>query len=75
MRKAQTTQLASHVGNIFFGRYTRVLTGLNGELLGRKTESVVSHCVKNIFAAHAVETSNRISRDIAEWVPNMKTLT
>ena len=75
MRKAQTTQLASHVGDIFFGRHTRVLTGLNSELLGRKTESVISHCVENIFATHAVETSNRISRDIAQWVPNMKTLT
>ena len=75
MRKAQTTQLASHVGDIFFGRHTRVLTGLNSELLRRKTESVISHCVKNIFAAHAVETSNRIGRDIAQWVPNVKPLT
>ena len=75
MGKAQATQLASHVGNIFFGRHTRVLTGLNGELLGRKTECVVSHCVKNVFSAHTVETSNRIGRDIAQWVPNVKTLT
>ena len=75
MRKAQATQLASHVGNIFFGRYTRVLTGLNSELLRRKTESVISHCVENIFTTHAVETSNRIGRDIAQWVPNVKTLT
>ena len=75
MRKAQATQLASHVGDILFCRHTRVLTGLNSELLGRKTESVVSHCVKNIFSAHAVETSNCIGRDIAQWVPDMKTLT
>ena len=53
--------------------YGRVLTRLNGILLGRQTKSVVTHWVQDIKAAQTLVTRVDIRCDITQRVTNMQT--
>ena len=72
MRQSQARQLATHIRNVVVCRDARMLASLDGVLFSGKTECVESHRVQHVKAAHALETCDRVSGDIAQWVSNVQ---
>jgi hypothetical protein len=69
--QTESTQLATHVRDVPVGGDRRVLTGLHRVLLGRQTEGIEAHRVKDVVAGHALEAREHIGADVAEWMPDV----
>ena len=51
-----------------------MLSGLDCELLGGKSESIPTHRMKDVEAAHPLEARNNVGGGVAFHVPDVKAL-
>ena len=70
--ETQHAQLTAHVLNIGHRGGARVRTGLDGILLGRQAEGVITQRVQDVLAQHAVKASVSIRRDVAQRVADVQ---
>ena len=73
--QTQATQLAAHIGDVFFRRDARVLAGLDCVLFGGQAEGVVAHGVQDVVPVHAVEAGDGVGCDVAQGVSDVQSLT
>ena len=73
--QAHAAQLAAHIRDVLVRRDSRVLTGLDGVLLGGQAERIVAHRVQDVVALHAAVARERIGRDVTQRVTHVQALT
>ena len=74
-REANLIELGAIAGDVLFGRFLGMLTGLDGILLGGKTISVIAHRMKHIEALLTLEAGVDIACYISQGVTYMKSRT
>ena len=67
-------QLITEMIDIGIGKFSRMMTGFECELLCRQTESIKSHRMHDIEALHAFHSCHDIRCGIAFWMTYMKAL-
>ena len=70
--ESHAVELASHIGDIFFGGDAWVLAGLDGVLFCWETECVEGDSVEDVFAFHAVVAGHHVGGDVSEWVSDVE---
>ncbi|MEY3978356.1 MAG: hypothetical protein RLZZ284_1212, partial [Actinomycetota bacterium] len=73
VRQAESPQLSTHVRDVRLGVLAWVNARRNGVLLGRQTERVIAQRVQHVEAGHALEPTEYIGGDVAEWVADVQT--
>ena len=74
-RETYLVKLGAIAGNILFGRFLGMLTGLDGILLRGKPISVIAHRMKHIEALLTLEAGVDIACYISQGVTYMKSRT
>ena len=69
--EANLIQLFAIAIDVVHRRHLRVLTRLDGVLLGRQTVGVVTHRVEHIEATEAFVASIDVGGDVAQRMPNV----
>ena len=68
----ESSQLATHVGDVGLGVFARVHASGNGVLFGGQPERVVTKRMQHVVASHAFETAIYVGGDVAERVADMQ---
>ena len=72
-RETDVVQLLAVAGYVGNGGHLRVLTGLNGILLGRQSVGIVAHRIEHVVALKALEACVYVRCDVSERVAYMQT--
>ena len=70
--KADTVQLLTVTGHVVMGGLLRMLTGLDGVLLRREAEGVVTHRMKDIEALQALVAGIDVAGDVSQRMTYMQ---
>ena len=70
--QAEAAELALHVGDVGLGGHARVLSGLDGVLLGGQAERVVAEGVQHVGAEHPVVAGEHVGRDVTQRVADVQ---
>ena len=73
VRETNLVKLAAVTGDVVFCCYLRMLSGLDGILLCRKAECIITHGVKHVEALQPLVTGNYIAGNISKRMSYMKT--
>ena len=71
-READLVELLAVAGDVALGRHGRVLSRLDGVLLGRKTERVVTHRVQDVESLEAFVARIDVQGDVAQRMPDVQ---
>ncbi len=71
----QPSELAPHVVDVGLGGDPWVLPGVDGVLLGRQAECVVTERVQNVVTSHPQVAGEHVGADVAERMADMQTAT
>ena len=72
-RKADLVQLLAVAGDVLRRRHGRMLSGLDGVLLGRKSEGVVAHRMQDVESARPLVAGVDVRCDVAQRVTDVQT--
>ena len=73
--ESELVQLFPVTPYVGFGRYSRMLSGLDGILFGGKSEAVVAHRMQDVEPLVALVAGEDVARDVAERVPDVQAST
>ena len=68
----ESSQLATHVGDVGLGVFAGVHARGDGVLFGGQPERVVAKCMQHVVASHTFEASVYVGGDVAERVADMQ---
>ncbi len=71
----QPSELAPHVVDVGLGGDPWVLPGVDGVLLGRQAEGVVTERMQDVVTGHPQVAGEHVGADVAEWMADMQTAT
>ena len=73
--EADALKLRAEIGYVRLGGHARVLAGLDGVLLGGKTEGVPAHRVQHVEATHFFVAPDDVRRRVALGMPHVQART